>query len=53
MSKTTETNFWGFHGGKTGDADTFFRRKNYVAVGWPKMPDLVLLKPEKARKDWK
>ena len=31
MSKNTESNLWGIHGGKTGDADTLFLKKNCVA----------------------
>lgn len=47
MNKTTETNLWGIHAGKTGDADTLFLKKNCVAVGWAKMGDLALLKPDR------
>jgi restriction system protein len=36
----SETTFWGIHGGKTGDADTLFLKKNYVAIGWRKLGDL-------------
>lgn len=42
-----ETNLWGIHGGKTGDADTLFLKKNCVAVGWTKMGDLASLKPDR------
>lgn len=44
---TKETNLWGIHGGKTGDADTLFLKKNCVAVGWPKMGDLGSLKSDR------
>lgn len=44
MSKNTESNLWGIHGGKIGDADTLFLKKNCVAVGWSKMGDLAALK---------
>jgi len=47
MSKTTETNLWGIHAGKTGDADSLFLRKSCVAVGWTKMGDLASLKPDR------
>ena len=47
MNKTTETNLWGIHAGKTGDADTLFLRKNCVAVGWTKMGDLTSLQPDR------
>ena len=29
-----ETNLWGIHGGKTGDADTLFLKNSCVALGW-------------------
>jgi restriction system protein len=35
-----EATVWGIHGGKTGDADTLFLKKNYVALGWAKVGDL-------------
>jgi len=38
---------WGIHGGKTGDADTLFLKKNCVALGWPKMGDLSQLKADR------
>jgi restriction system protein len=52
MSKNTESNLWGIHGGKTGDADTLFLKKSCVAVGWTnvgwtKMGDLAALKPDR------
>lgn len=31
---------WGIHGGKLGDADYIFRKKNQVALGWEHMGDL-------------
>src|SRR5262245_56480147 len=31
---------WGIHGGKTGDADSLFLKKNSVAIGWAKIGDL-------------
>jgi hypothetical protein len=37
MSKTSDTNLWGIHVGKTGDTDTLFLKKSCIAVGWPKM----------------
>jgi restriction system protein len=37
MSKASETTLWGIHAGSTGDADTLFKTKNVVAVGWPAM----------------
>lgn len=38
-----EVNFWGIHGGKTGDADSLFLKKNCVAIGWAKMGNLGAL----------
>lgn len=35
-----EATVWGIHGGKTGDADALFLKKNYIAIGWAKMGDL-------------
>jgi restriction system protein len=47
MSKQADTILWGIHAGKTGDADTFFLKKNSVAIGWPKMGDLSKLKADR------
>lgn len=47
MSKGGETTLWGIHAGSTGDADTLFRSKNVVAVGWPAMGDLAAIKPDR------
>jgi restriction system protein len=38
--KLGEVTFWGIHGGRTGDADSLFLKKNCVAIGWAKMGDL-------------
>jgi restriction system protein len=35
-----EKTIWGIHAGKTGDADTLFLKKNYIAIGWKEMGDL-------------
>ena len=35
-----ETTMWGIHGGRTGDADSYFLKKNVVAIGWAKVGDL-------------
>jgi len=45
--KPADTNLWGIHGGRTGDADTLFLKKGCVAVGWSKMGDLAALKPDR------
>lgn len=42
MQKENPT-FWGIHGGKTGDADSLFRKQDCIALGWEKMPDLSTL----------
>ena len=47
MSKTSDINIWGIHAGKTGDADELFLKKNCVALGWTKMPDLSTLAPDR------
>lgn len=47
MSKSSETNFWGVHAGKTGDADELFLQKNLIALGWPKTGDLSKLSPDR------
>lgn len=38
-----ETTLWGIHGGRTGDADLYFLKKNVVAIGWHKVGDLAKL----------
>ncbi|MCL5038171.1 MAG: restriction endonuclease [Chloroflexi bacterium] len=45
--KNQETTVWGIHGGKTGDADTLFLKKDCIAIGWDKMGDLEKLKPDR------
>lgn len=39
------TTIWGIHAGKTGDADSLFRQKGYIALGWREMGDLRVLPP--------
>jgi hypothetical protein len=34
---------WGIHGGRTGDADSLFLQKNYIALGWNRTGDLSKL----------
>ena len=36
---------WGIHAGRTGDADSLFRTKSVIALGWSRMPDLTKLAP--------
>lgn len=38
-----EKTLWGIHGGMTGDADSLFLKKNYVALGWDKTGSLAEL----------
>lgn len=35
-----ELTLWGIHGGKTGDADSLFLQKGFLALGWAKVADL-------------
>ena len=35
-----DATIWGIHGGRTGDADTLFKNKNVIAIGWAKAGDL-------------
>ena len=39
--------FWGIHGGKYGEADSIFLKKNQIALGWPDMGDLTALQPKR------
>lgn len=43
----SEPTIWGIHGGKTGDADSLFRQKNCVALGWAEMGDLSKIAPNR------
>jgi restriction system protein len=38
-----EVNFWGIHGGRTGDADSLFLQNDCIAIGWAAMNDLSVL----------
>lgn len=38
---------WGIHGGKTGDADSLFLKRNVIAIGWAKITDLSRLNAER------
>lgn len=40
---TRDTNIWGIHAGKTGDANTLFLKKNCIAIGWTRVGDLTKL----------
>lgn len=47
----TETTFWGIHGGRTGEVDSLFLKKGFVALGWPRMGNLSELRP--TREDYR
>jgi restriction system protein len=48
MAKSdSEKTIWGIHGGRTGDADTLFLKKNLIALGWHAMGDLSRLKADR------
>lgn len=36
----SERTVWGIHAGRTGDADSLFLKKNFVALGWLDMGDI-------------
>lgn len=38
---------WGIHGGRFGDADSLFRKKGVIALGWEAMPDLSTIAPDR------
>jgi restriction system protein len=42
-----DVTLWGIHGGRTGDADSLFLKKNVVAIGWHAMGDLSKLPPDR------
>ncbi|MBD1877150.1 restriction endonuclease [Nodosilinea sp. FACHB-131] len=42
-----DVTIWGIHAGKTGDADTLFLKKKFVAVGWSKVGGLTSLPPNR------
>lgn len=42
-----KSTLWGIHAGRTGDADSLFLKKNYIAIGWAKMGDLSKIKPDR------
>lgn len=35
-----DTNLWGIHAGRSGDADTLFLKKSRIALGWTRLGDL-------------
>lgn len=38
---------WGIHAGKTGDAESLFLKQKHIALGWEKVGNLSLLKPDR------
>jgi len=42
-----ETNLWGIHAGKSGNADELFLKQNRIAVGWSKVSDLSKIPPNR------
>ena len=52
MADMADTTLWGIHAGKTGDADTLFKNKNLVALGWSDV-DTDLSKVEGTREKFK
>ena len=42
-----EKTVWGIHAGRTGDADSLFLKKNFVALGWLDMGDIGKLSAER------
>ncbi len=47
VSPMNQGTIWGIHGGKTGDADSLFLKKNLVAIGWAKVGDLTKIAPDR------
>jgi len=43
----SEATVWGIHGGRTGDADSIFLKRNQIALGWEHMGDLGKIKPSR------
>jgi predicted Mrr-cat superfamily restriction endonuclease len=44
-------NLWGLHAGKHGDTDTLFFGGDWIAIGWPNIPDLspFIVEPERLK----
>ena len=43
----SEKVIWGIHAGKTGDTNSLFLKKKYIAVGWHKMGNLSEIAPDR------
>ena len=46
MSEKAGT-IWGIHAGRTGEADSLFLKKHYIALGWVKIGDLSKIKSDR------
>jgi len=44
---STDRTLWGIHGGRTGDADPIFLKKNQAALGWVPMGNLAAINPNR------
>jgi restriction system protein len=42
-----EPTIWGIHGGRHGEADHLFLKKNCIAIGWTKLKDLSVIPPDR------
>ena len=40
-----DVTIWGIHGGRTGDADALFLKRNFIGIGWATVGDLTKLEP--------
>lgn len=47
MSESKDAVIWGIHGGRTGDADSLFLRRDFIALGWHEVGDLSKLKADR------
>jgi restriction system protein len=45
--KKEETTVWGIHGGRMGEADNLFLKKNFIALGWSELGDLSIVKADR------
>ena len=43
----SEATIWGIHGGRAGEADSIFLKKDQLALGWDRMEDLTQLKADR------
>jgi restriction system protein len=45
--KPNKQTIWGIHGGRTGDADSLFLKRNYIALGWRAVGNLSQIKADR------